>query len=209
MKTEILVFGSRNFNSTIQEIKKSLEYEIIFYDFLKPLSNISQSLLMIIIDNEVLNNKANLNLINRFRKIPTLLIKHRIINNQINFYEEILFPLTLSELKYKIKKVIATFNFESNSSIKIKNYLLNKNEKKLFKSDVSISLTEREVQLIDLLFIEKKPLSKNIILKKIWNYSESTDTHTVETHIYRLRKKIKNKFKDDDFIINSVDGYFI
>ena len=52
-----------------------------------------------------------------------------------------------------------------------------------------------------------KPLSRDFILKNIWNYSTDTDTHTVETHIYRLRQKIKDKFKDNNFIKNSKKGY--
>ena len=57
--------------------------------------------------------------------------------------------------------------------------------------------------------MKKKPLSKNIILKKLWKYSDDADTHTVETHIYRLRKKILDKFKDENFIVNSKSGYTI
>jgi len=63
--------------------------------------------------------------------------------------------------------------------------------------------------LIELLFCEKKPLDKNYILKKIWNYSDNVDTHTVETHIYRLRRKIYNKFNDEKFILNLDKGYII
>ena len=77
------------------------------------------------------------------------------------------------------------------------------------KDNLFITITEREVQLIELLFNEKKPISKNIILKKIWKYADDADTHTVETHIYRLRKKIFDKFHDESFIINSKLGYSI
>ena len=59
------------------------------------------------------------------------------------------------------------------------------------------------------MFNENKPISKKNILKKVWKYADDVDTHTIETHIYRLRKKILNKFKDENFIINSKDGYFI
>ena len=74
---------------------------------------------------------------------------------------------------------------------------------------MSIVVTEREIELIELLSNEQKPLSKNMILKKVWKYAVDADTHTVETHIYRLRKKILNKFKDDNFIISSKAGYSI
>jgi DNA-binding response OmpR family regulator len=59
------------------------------------------------------------------------------------------------------------------------------------------------------LFNDKKPLSKNKLLKKIWKYSDQADTHTVETHIYRLRKKIFSKFNDEKFIVNFKEGYSI
>ena len=81
--------------------------------------------------------------------------------------------------------------------------------RKLRKGNISIVLTEKEIQLIELLFNEKQPLSKNAILTKVWKYADNTDTHTVETHIYRLRKKILQKFKDNFFIISSSLGYTI
>ena len=83
----------------------------------------------------------------------------------------------------------AVFKNISDSSIKINDYTLDKNEKKLKKDNLFIVITEREIQLIQLLLDEKKPLSKNVILKRVWNYADNVDTHTIETHIYRLRKK--------------------
>jgi DNA-binding response OmpR family regulator len=105
--------------------------------------------------------------------------------------------------------LLTTVTFNKNSSVKIKQYTIDKNEKKLKSNNLSITVTEREIQLIELLFNEKKSLSKNNLLKKIWKYSENVDTHTVETHIYRLRKKIFVKFNDDSFIVNSKAGYTI
>ena len=119
------------------------------------------------------------------------------------------FPLTLSDFNSIVVSMITSEKFSQNSSIQIKEYTIDKNEKRLRKNKLFINVTEREIQLIQLLFIEKKPLSKNILLKKIWKYSENADTHTVETHIYRLRKKILNKFKDENFITNSKVGYTI
>ena len=84
---------------------------------------------------------------------------------------------------------------------------MDKNEKKLIKNSNSIILTEKEVQLIELLLNNPKPLSKDDILSSVWNYSVDADTHTVETHIYRLRKKISDKFMDDKFILNKKTGY--
>ena len=87
--------------------------------------------------------------------------------------------------------------------------LLNKNEKKLCKQNDFIILTEKEIQLLELFLEKKKPISKDSILSIIWNYSADADTHTVETHIYRLRKKINDKFFDEKFIINNKQGYYL
>ena len=80
---------------------------------------------------------------------------------------------------------------------------------KLVKEDKFVILTEKEIQLLELLLKKDKPISKNIILSSVWNYSEDADTHTVETHIYRLRKKISDKFTDEKFILNNKDGYYL
>ena len=118
-------------------------------------------------------------------------------------------PTTLKEINSTVENIVAKKKFNLNSSISIKNYLLNKNEKKLSRSDNYIILTEKEVQLLELFLIKKKSLSKNDILSSVWNYSSDADTHTVETHIYRLRKKVIDKFKDDKFILNNKDGYYL
>ena len=76
------------------------------------------------------------------------------------------------------------------------------------KENQFIILTEKEIQLIELFLNTKKPISKDNILSSVWNYSSDADTHTVETHIYRLRKKISDKFMDEKFILNNKDGYY-
>ena len=81
--------------------------------------------------------------------------------------------------------------------------------KKLIKEENFIILTEKEIQLLELFLIKKKVVSKNNILDLVWNYSSDADTHTVETHIYRLRKKIKDKFLDNNFILNNKNGYYL
>ena len=87
--------------------------------------------------------------------------------------------------------------------------MLDKNEKKLMKKGNYIVLTEKEIQLIELLLIHKEPITKNKILSLVWHYSTDSDTHTVETHIYRLRKKIIDKFSDENFIFNNKEGYYL
>ena len=128
----------------------------------------------------------------------------------MNNYEAYLkLPTTLKEINSIVENVLAKNTFNKNSSIKINNYFLNKNEKKLIKNSDFIVLTEKEVHLLELFLNEKKPISKNKILSLVWHYSSEADTHTVETHIYRLRKKVNDAFLDDKFILNNKDGYYL
>ena len=118
-------------------------------------------------------------------------------------------PTSLNEINSIVEQTISKKTFSKNSSILIKDYLLNKNEKKLIKDKNFIILTEKEIQLLDLFLAQNKPISKNKILSLVWNYSSEADTHTVETHIYRLRKKINDKFSDLKFILNNKEGYYL
>jgi len=118
-------------------------------------------------------------------------------------------PTSLNEINSIVEQTISKKIFSKNSSILIKDYLLNKNEKKLIKDKNFIILTEKEIQLLDLFLVQNKPISKNKILSLVWNYSSEADTHTVETHIYRLRKKINDKFSDLKFILNNKEGYYL
>ena len=77
------------------------------------------------------------------------------------------------------------------------------------KNGISLILTEKEIQLLELFLKSPKPISKNKILSLVWNYASDADTHTVETHIYRLRKKIKEVFNDEVFIRSEKKGYTI
>ena len=122
-------------------------------------------------------------------------------------YDAILeLPATLKEINSIVENTAAKKKFNLNSSIIVKNYLLNKNEK-LSRSDDNIILTEKGST--ELFINKKKPISKDDILSSVWNYASDADTHTVETHIYRLRKKIIDRFKDDKFILNNKDGYYL
>ena len=211
MILNLLIFGSKNFNNSFQEIKEDLGFSLLFYNFSEnKKANIFDPIAGVIVDGDVLKSFKNSNLLGEIKQKPILLIQKSKMEIKEYFFSEIIyFPISLFELRNKIYNNIAAYEFTLNSSIKIKEYILNKNEKKLLRSNLFISLTEREVQLIELLYQEKSSLPKSYILKKIWKYSDITDTHTVETHIYRLRKKIFSKFNDNSFIINLDNGYRI
>ena len=208
MNSKLLIFGSKNFNNSINEVRESLNFSLSFFDFRTKSYLIDSSISAIIVDSQVLDTD-NLAIINKIYNKPILLLETLANKKKCNYNDKILLPASLIDLRNKISRVITAFKFSINSALKIKKYTLDKNEKKLIKDNIYISITEREVQLIELLFNEKKALPKNYILKKIWNYSDNADTHTVETHVYRLRKKIYTKFNDDKFILSFEKGYII
>ena len=113
------------------------------------------------------------------------------------------------DLKTKIISVVAKYKYKLDSLIKLKDYTIDKYERKIKENNIELQLTEKETELLILFSKEKKPLSRNFILENVWKYSTKTDTHTVETHIHRLRKKFLDKFKDKNFIKNNSKGYYI
>ena len=109
--------------------------------------------------------------------------------------------------KINIQLIKDKYNFQS--KIKVNNYFIDLNSRIISNHDKSLKLTEREIDIIIFLNDNKKPQKIDMLQQKVWDYSSKLETHTVETHIYRLRKKISEKFKDDNFIISTENGYFI
>jgi len=163
---------------------------------------------VLICHEDFLNNEKQVNNILIANKFVKILASST--NNKINNFDGILkLPASISEINFIIENLTAKKMFNVNSSIEIKNYILDKNEKKLSNNNSFIFLTEKEIQLLELFLNTKKPISKNKIQSLIWKYSSEADTHTVETHIYRLRKKINDKFIDQNFILNNKEGYYL
>ena len=124
--------------------------------------------------------------------------------------------MNLPNLPIRINKIIELINvqflknkFNLQSNINIGSYILNLNSRKIIKNNINLDLTEREINLIVYLNKSKLPVKIEELQKEVWRYSYELETHTVETHIYRLRKKIKDKFGDDQFILSLKDGYKI
>ena len=211
MKNNLLVFGTQDFNNSLNEIKEFLNCTLVFYHKKNFTDLLVHEYSFVLVDADVCNDIEILNIISKIKnKSILLLISNRPSNtSDLTLTETVSLPLSLVEISEKIMNLISSRKFNQNSSIKIREYTIDKNERKLKKGPLTITITEREIELIELLFNEKKPQSKNAILKKVWKYVEDTDTHTIETHIYRLRKKILNKFKDENFITNSKVGYTI
>jgi DNA-binding response OmpR family regulator len=208
MKPNLLIFGTKSFNNSLDEIKEDLGFLLTHFNAEKFSTNTILPVDVVIVDVQICENNAILSCINKIVGKPILLLDNQKTTLKCKYNHKILLPVYFLEFQNKINNLIISNKFSENSTIKIKEYTLDKNERKLKKGSLHITITEREVQLIELLFNEKKPLSRSIILKRIWKYADDTDTHTVETHIYRLRKKISDKFQDINFIMKSVAGYF-
>ena len=124
-------------------------------------------------------------------------------------YEQLKIPFKIIDFEKKITSLIAKNEFRKNSLINLKGYIIDKNERKMKKNNVELQLSEKEVNFLISFKMNQGPIGRNFFLKNVWKYSEVTETHTVETHIHRLRKKILDKFNDNNFIKNNKDGYYI
>ena len=126
-----------------------------------------------------------------------------------NFFDLSLLPISLTKLIELINIHLIKLKFNNQSKVNIKDYELNLNSKFISKSDLKLKLTEKEIGII--LYINDKKNDHQVedLQKNIWGYSDNVETHTVETHIYRLRRKIANKFNDENFILSGQNGYFI
>ena len=195
---KVLILGPLSFTATLNELKSFLKFNSIK-------EKNSSDFDIILFHEEALNNKTDKEIISNSHSLKIYASNKK--NSTNNFDAFLQIPSSLKEINAVVESVVAKKTFSKNSSIEIKKYLLNKNEKKLSKNENEIVLTEKEIQLLELFLNNKKPISKDKILSSVWNYSSDADTHTVETHIYRLRKKINDKFFDENFIINSKDGY--
>ena len=199
-KLNVLIFGPSSFISTLNELKPFLKFNPIT-------GNSNKEHNVILIHHEALKDKNNKNFLEKSNSIKIYASKNKDLFNHFDGYLEL--PANLKEINATVENITAKLKFSKNSSIEIKNYLLNKNEKKLYKQNEFITLTEKEIQLLELFLEKKKEISKDNILSAVWNYSADADTHTVETHIYRLRKKINDKFMDEKFILNNKKGYYL
>mgnify|MGYP006090906619 CR=1 FL=1 len=135
-----------------------------------------------------------------------------LLNKEINTNFLILLeskPIKINELIDKINILFIKKKYDSQSQLKIKNFILNINSRIISYKGNELKLTEREIDIILFLNENEAPQPVISLQNKVWKYSNSLETHTVETHIYRLRKKIKNTFNDDSFILSLKEGYKI
>ena len=197
--------SSENFIKSLEEVKSFFSFKLVSIDEQSP-NLIDNSYNALIVEGKLKDK----NFFSKI-KIPKILIQDKDQKKvSTNSFELILkLPINIIEFNQTIVDFSKKYEFDKNSLIKIRDYILDKNERVLKRGNKILKITEKETNFIDMLNSYKKSLSKDYILKKIWAYSSDTDTHTVETHIYRLRQKIKDNFGDSDFIKNTEDGYSI
>ena len=118
-------------------------------------------------------------------------------------------PLSFKKILELINIKLIKLKFNQQSNVVIKGYELNLNSKFFSKGSLNLKLTEKEIEVI--LYLNNTKIKHNVadLQKNIWGYSADMETHTVETHIYRLRKKISDLFGDEKFILSHKNGYFI
>ena len=182
---KLIIYDFKELFKILYEIKKELNYEIIEISAENPL-NISL-------------NKKNDHLV-----IVKKLVKN--LNNQILITT---LPIKLSKLIEKLNIEFLKRNFHSQSELKIQKYNLDINSRELILKDKKIKLTEKESNIILYISNSTKPISIEDLQLNVWGYHSDLETHTVETHVYRLRKKILATFDDNDFIKSKKNGYQI
>tara|TARA_Y100001970_G_C14230649_1_gene858427 strand:+ start:1583 stop:2215 length:633 start_codon:yes stop_codon:yes gene_type:complete len=205
----ISIFGSKTFFEIINEIKLFSKYKIKFYDNFDICIKdaVEKNFLSIFFVN-----KNNIKFLNNIKEFPTLLITESSNlkkNPSSEICEYLNKPFTIFEFQKKITLLIAKNEFKKNSLITLGKYTIDKNERKIKKDNLEIRLSEKEINFLILFSKRHEPISRKLVLKNVWKYSSESETHTVETHIHRLRKKILENFGDDDFIKNSSKGYYI
>ena len=181
---KLIIYEYDSLFNILNEIKENLNFELIRAhknDFKNDKFDLMSDSLIISKKNLEINNQIIL------QDLPTK------INNIIEF-------INIQFLKNK-------YNLQSNIDIGL--YHLNLNSRKIIRNDISLNLTERETNLIIYLNKSKLPVKISELQKEVWEYGSDLETHTVETHIYRLRKKIKDKFDDENFILSLKNGYKI
>ena len=192
IKQNVFIINFNSLYEILDEIKDNLSFKIIEFvdenDFIK----ISHS------------DTKNSLIISKFNQ--ELLVNQNITDKNLLDLDNL--PLPLNKLLELINIQLIKLKFNHKSKVNIKDYELNLNSKFFSKDDLTLKLTEKEIEII--LYLNNRKTKHDIsdLQKNIWCYSPNMETHTVETHIYRLRKKISNKFGDENFILSNQKGYF-
>ena len=178
----LIIFNSPFLFEILKEIEENLNFKIEQYDDQK-------------------SNQIDFSELNNY-----LVISDK--KNNIKNCKILSVPKQINKILEQINIWFLSNKFSTQSNIKIGNYFLDLNSRKITKDDNELNLTEKETELI-LFIMENKIVSLKDLQREVWKHASELETHTVETHIYRLRKKFLEKFKDDEFIKHDKRGYYL
>ena len=192
---KLYIINLSNFFDIISELKEHIGFEIskfdnkeIFFDNYKSKSISIETSILIVHEKEYNFFVKDINEDQIIKFKPPVSIFTFVENLNVRFIQK---------------------KYQDQSSVNVKEFFLDINSRELKKGKSSLKLTERETDMILFLNNSKKPVNVETLEKEIWQHSSELETHTVETHIYRLRKKIKAEFGNDDLIKSNKNGYTI
>ena len=207
----ISVFENQIFFEILTELQLFSKYKIKFYKnislYKKDVSKPEELLIFFYTKNskkdyeKIIKNELPLIVINESKYLKNPL--------KSKFIDQLILPFGILHFEKKIISLLSKYKFSKSSLINLNEYVIDKNERKIKKNNQELQLTEKEIDFLVLFSEHNVPLNRNFVLDKVWKYSADSDTHTVETHIHRLRKKIFEKFNDNSFIKNNENGYYI
>ena len=209
----ISTFGNQIFFEISNELRLFSKFKFKFYNNLDLCIQDSlkhEQIIIFFLTNK--NENDYKKLIKVDKKIPIILICMAPLSKKVKpnkLLEKLDMPFNINDLEKKIFTLNSKYEFCKNSLISLSPYTIDKNERKIKKDNLELQLTEKEINFLILFSQKKEALTKDFVLQNVWFYSKDSDTHTVETHIHRLRKKILDKFGDSNFIKNNDKGYYI
>ena len=186
MTKKLIIFRYKELFNILEEIKENFEFKLEFYDKERELENLE-------------NNNLSDYLVITKKKLSNL-------NKQIIIDKS---PININDLIQTLNINFLKSKFIEQSKIDLGRYNLDLNSRILNQNEKELELTEKESSILIFLKQSKDPVKIDQLQEKVWGYNSELETHTVETHVYRLRKKINDKFYDNEFIISDKKGYFL
>ena len=181
----LIIYKFHSLYHILEELDLDLSFKVIYIDN----DNLLNDKIKNLNNYLIISNKKDINITNMI-----------VIDN---------LPIKIFKLIEKTNIEFLKLQFNNQSQVKINNYIIDLNSREIFLNNIRLKLTEKEINTIIYLSKTTKPVSVNNLQENVWSYQSDIETHTVETHIYRLRKKILSAFDDNEFIISKKNGYQI
>ena len=186
-RSKVIILNLKGLYNVLLELKDFFKFELFYQEKETDLSDhTKEKNYLVISNNKILSNIDDKNII---------------ILGEL--------PIKILDLIEKININLLKLKYSYQSNFQIKEYKLDLNSRVISFEKKDLRLTEREIEIILFLNSKDKPQSIDVLQKEVWGYSRNLEKHTVETHVYRLRKKINETFDDSNFLVSSKDGYKI